>query len=166
MRRHNERGQSIVEFVVTLPVFLLILSGVIFLGQYYMWWQRSMMASRYSAWKYSRTVGSDDEKRAAAASEETKKLYFGDYRALTTYRFADGASIDDDGKSGIPPIISNIVRKLTDTKGCEVQFQYKPPAGLVAFGKAREIKGRHWVTTDNWPRRRTGAWPHFIKEGF
>ena len=52
-RQDNDTGQAITEFAVTIPLFLVLLVGVFYLGECVVWWQRTSMAARYSAWRYA-----------------------------------------------------------------------------------------------------------------
>ncbi len=53
-RASEERGQAIVEFAVTLPIFLLLFLGVIYFGKAFYKEQQVQIASRYICWKAGR----------------------------------------------------------------------------------------------------------------
>ncbi len=61
-----------VEVAIMLPVFLLIIGGIIYFGQAYVLKQRTLMAARYTAWKKANGQGVDQEMKDMVAN-----IYFG-----------------------------------------------------------------------------------------
>jgi Tfp pilus assembly major pilin PilA len=51
MTRRQQRGAALVEMVVVVPVFIILLAGMLFLHRTVAKTQRSMLAARREAWK-------------------------------------------------------------------------------------------------------------------
>jgi Flp pilus assembly protein TadG len=48
---HNERGQSMVEFVVAAPVLIIFLYAIWFISDMYVVKSQTLMAARYATWR-------------------------------------------------------------------------------------------------------------------
>ncbi len=88
MRRllRDTSGQAAVEFAVTLPIFLLLILGVIYFGKAFYKEQQVQIASRYVCWKAGRHDASHNVSQAAATA--------------TSHYNLDGASISGSGQNG------------------------------------------------------------------
>jgi len=67
-RRRGQEGQAIVEFALTLPIFVILLLGVMYFGKSYYMDQSVRHAARYVAWKASRH-GADQSQAANLARQ-------------------------------------------------------------------------------------------------
>ena len=155
-RQDNDTGQAITEFAVTIPLFLVLLVGVFYLGECVVWWQRTSMAARYSAWRYARDPDGNDHR---ANLGEHKRYFFGNRSA--SFRFDTGERLECEG---LPPFMSAAGEKLLGLRSCRVDFRYTLPSGMRMFGSGVPLAALHKVCRDTWPRKETGALPHFIKE--
>ncbi len=141
------------EFAVTLPVFLVMLLAVFYLGECVTWWQRMSMAARYSAWRYARETG-DHESNL----DEHQRYFFGHQRA--SYQFSKGMNFECEG---LPPWLAKGGGKLLGFRSCRVEFTYELPSGMRLF-HGEPMVASHTVCGGSWPRRRTGGLPCFIKK--
>ena len=154
--RDNDTGQAITEFAVTIPLFLVLLVGVFYLGECVVWWQRTSMAARYSAWRYAKNPDGNDH---LANLDKHKRYFFGNRDA--SYRFDTGERFESEG---LPSWMSAAGEKLLGIRSCRVDFKYTPPPGMRMFRGEVPMAAIHKVCRDTWPRKETGALPHFIKE--
>ncbi len=69
-RFRHTAGQSITEFIIVLPVLLIMLSSVLFFADMLVLKERSIIAVRYSAWQAGRNGGSDP------SPDSIKALFF------------------------------------------------------------------------------------------
>lgn len=162
-RARDERAQSITEFLVCLPVLLLILCSVIFLGELFVWRQRCDMAARYSAWRYARAAGSHDRKMAEASSREVKRAFFGakcDRAGIT----ARERRVDLlEAVKSIEGLVEN-AKALLGVDESVAEFYYDLPPGMRMFGPTRRVASHHLVCADSWPRQTTGGpWYFFFQ---
>ncbi|MCK7540906.1 MAG: pilus assembly protein [Marinilabiliales bacterium] len=66
----NQRGQSMTEVVIFLPIYLLLIFGMIFARAYYIK-QQTLMAAKYAAWQKG-----DFNTEDAVITENVKKYFF------------------------------------------------------------------------------------------
>ncbi len=67
----DQRGQAITEFAIFLPIYLLLIFGLIFFAKAYFVQQQTISAARYAAWQKGDFNTADDE-----ITENVKKLFF------------------------------------------------------------------------------------------
>lgn len=156
-KRYFERGQVMAELVVLLPIYVLIILGVIYFADYGTLNKRAHFAARYAAWN-SYIGGSG----AAVSADTLKDKFFNDLY-LYTITFNDASvGVRHGGMPGISGArdrmgradsvtIEGALRFLDffmKTKRAEVKVKYTPmaPLGLLEPGEAeKEMIERHVV---------------------
>lgn len=67
----DQRGQAITEFAMFLPIYLLLIFGLIFFAKAYFIQQQTISAARYAAWQKGDFGTADDE-----ITEKVKQYFF------------------------------------------------------------------------------------------
>ena len=67
----DQRGQAITEFAIFLPIYLLLIFGLIFFAKAYYIQQQTISAARYAAWQKGDFNTDDNE-----LTEQVKKYFF------------------------------------------------------------------------------------------
>lgn len=152
----DERGQAITEFAVTVPLFLVLLAGVFYLGECVVWWQRTSMAARYSAWRYARNTGDHQ------TNWHTHVRYFlGNCSGRAkTPAFGPGRKFVTEG---LPAWLSVAGDTILGLKACQVDFEYRPPPGMRFFRRSVPMSAMHKLCGNPWPRKYTGGLPKFLQ---
>jgi len=142
-RLHRDlRGQALVEFAVTLPIWLLLMLGVIYFGKAFYKEQQVQIAARYVAWKTGR-------------HDETHNLGTAVAQANNVYSL-DGASISGSFTNGSLQLLSGdnfnptIFTSLPDPGGLPNPmsfFNYSQIATMVASGIA-QVDDRYQARVD------------------
>ena len=107
-KRYQHEGQAITEFVVTLPLFLALLVAVFYLGECVVWWQRTSMAARYSAWRYARKMGDHQ------SGQYIHKRYFLGSRSAT-YSFGKARLFGQTENPRRHPVIAYVFDQPSST---------------------------------------------------
>ena len=105
----DTRGQATVEFAVTLPIFLVLIMGVIHFGKAYYQEQNAQIAVRYVAWKAGRHDPNHSLPAAAALAQQNFRL--------------QGATITGGGSN-------DTLENLSDFDP-SIFLQFPDPGGLV-----------------------------------
>ena len=98
----STKAQAMTEFAICLPIFVLLIAGIFYFGRGYIIKEKSLLASRYSAWKASK-YGKNKVDETAVAN-----IFFKD-------QAENVKNIHIDGASGT----SNVVKKMESFKDLE-----------------------------------------------
>jgi len=154
---HWRRGQAMIEFLLTVPLLLLILFLIVTFGKGFRLKQRAVVGSRYAAWHTAQTGG------AGTMDEFRQDFFYGD----TTGSHAAVAS-PDDGKNDFGTRLDLPVGAMTDywdhaqanARGESRQraaVDYEPPGSVYRYAlerigetTTREYQTWHWGDFNFW----------------
>ncbi|MCK6526399.1 pilus assembly protein [Myxococcota bacterium] len=162
----DERGQAVVEFALTLPIFVILLLGVMYFGRSYYMDQSVRHAARYVAWKASRH-GAGQTQAAnmareyfmlpeASISGSGASADLDDLELLTTDVF--GGWGDPGGLSGEFSILDTFVNTVVSAGMAvvgttyEVEIQESWQAPWFDFLGGTTVNRNHKVAYADWPK--------------
>ncbi|UCD84714.1 MAG: pilus assembly protein [Deltaproteobacteria bacterium] len=134
----NKSGQAMVEFVIIMPVLLLLFIAIIFLGRAYLIKANTYTAARYYTWNEGRGAGVN--------SDKLNELFFQGDPSKITIEDADPHSIagfDNDALT----TISEIFDILSGTTRKKVTYALGP---IPFRGGEVKISSSHYVDIDPW----------------
>lgn len=146
--RRRERGQTLAEFAIILPIVFLLIAGFVDLTRVYNAWVSVEGAAREGA-RYGVT-GQDDcagatDNRVACiqylAKQRTKGLANSTDVTVTvrSWDYPDYASPATEGSAGV----------ACDALEVQVDYAFKPAIFTVLFGSV-SIKGRERLVNEPW----------------
>lgn len=123
----SEKGQAVTEFAIFLPMYLLLIFGMIFFAKGFFAKQQTVSAARYAAF---------DEQEDT--EEKTKNYFFRELKAdNVTYEESTGNSNFESQMSGVSgDIMGALIGALgsvSGTKGVKIKYTLDVPSGLQSF---------------------------------
>jgi len=143
----SEKGQAVTEFAIFLPMYLLLIFGMVFFAKGYFAKQQTVSAARFMAFN----EGSDVESK-------TKKYFFRELKkdnvsfSSTTNTSDFENKMDEGGASGdIMNALMGALGSISGTKGYRVNYSFDVPSGLQAFlGEKANPKSKCYVDHNCW----------------
>ncbi len=146
----NRSGQAMAEFVIIMPVLLLIFLAIIFFGKAYLIKANTYTAARYYTWNVGRKVKVNRDK--------LNKLFFqGDPSKITIGKAAKHniAELDAGLDNNVFGEIGEIFNVFGDTTRRKVTYALGP----IPFQRGEvKISSSHYVDIDPWKGMSPVAW--------
>lgn len=128
----DERGQAMVEFIVTAPVLIAFLFAIWYVSDLFYAKSETLVAARYAAWRYAK----DDDTGTIEA--QVKEYYFSNERdagsrmsvSQQTPSNAD-TSLLENASEYLTKFISKLMTDADDIKGAQVDYQVLGGKGYV-----------------------------------
>lgn len=141
-RLRSKNGSAMVEMAVILPIFVLIIHGIFFFGQAYVYKEKMEMASRFAAWQKiirpgDSTIGWDDPYHTPSMFDPShvqelisKRFFNGEPVTVVNYDDADAckATMQPVEISGGGVVVDAITKVLEDLGGVscsQVTYSFK-----------------------------------------
>lgn len=137
----NRSGQAMTEFVIVMPVLLLLFMAIMFFGKAYLIKARTEVAARYYTWGVGR--------KAAVSKKRLSQLFFEGDPSKIEIREAETPSI-----AGFDFRALKSISKIFDVLGSTERQTVSYRLGPLPF-RAGEIKlsSSHYVDIDPWKGR-------------
>lgn len=119
-RAHCSRGSALTELAISLPIYALLLQGVLHFGNAYVLKQRVVISGRYAAWR----AQTPKDSKEAGVSESTQRYYPTGSRSSISV---------GKGSWGNSASLAVAVRDATDVGWSIVSMATTPPALLAVF---------------------------------
>jgi len=154
---HGRRGQAMIEFLLTVPLLLLILFLIVTFGKGFRLKQRAVVGSRYAAWHTAQTGG------AGTMDDFRQDFFYGDATGSHT-----SVASPNDGKADFGMRLDLPVGVMTDywdyaqtnARGESRQraaVDYVPPGSVYRYAlerigetTTREYQTWHWRDFNFW----------------
>ncbi len=125
----DEKGQAVTEFAIFLPMYLLLIFGMVFFAKGYFAKQQTVSAARYMAFD------EEDNKE-----DEVKKYFFRELKkdnvsfssTTNTNNFEDKMN-DGGADSDVMNALVNALGSVSGTKGYSVKYKLDVPKSLQSF---------------------------------
>ncbi len=168
----DQRGQAITEFAIFLPIYLLLIFGLIFFAKAYFIQQQTISAARYAAWQKGDFNTADDE-----ITNNIKKFFFrtlDDSRvtvepvsASQTYNSQIQHGQSQSGETGgdttgymgsLMNGLMGVMDSLSSTRGYHVAYDLPVLPYLAGFlGNATKIGATCHVDKNCWTYKDVGS---------
>lgn len=153
----ESRGQSMVEFAVAMPVVILLLWAGLYMANIYLVKHKTLVAARYSTWKFAREEKTAEELKADVAK------YFFDNNTSGLYVTEQNTPTDMDDLGGFLDTVTGeafdflngvMTDQDSNISSIKIQYEVAPKFGALDISDMHpanyKVESSHYVTANGW----------------
>ncbi len=165
----DEKGQSMTEFVMVIPVYLIMIFGVIFFVKAFFIKQQTISASRYVTIAKGEFKEKDED-----IKENLGKIFFHrvdkdkvKFEEVTTSEALDTIYSEHGGETNeVLSIIFDVLDKISSTRGYKVSYEIevkgKFTQKIIGNKKKVVISTTYFVDKNTWSHKDVGSLLEFL----
>ncbi len=165
----NEKGQSMTEFVMVIPVYLIMIFGVIFFVKAYFIKQQTIAASRYVTIAKGEFKANDDD-----VKEVLGKVFFSrvdkdkvKFEEVDTSEALETVFNEEGGETNeVLGVFFNVLDKISSTKGYKVSYEIEVKGEFTQkiLGDKDKvvISTTYYIDKNTWSHKDVGSLIEFL----